>query len=103
MELDKYTRKIVEYKDKDIYIVFYSDTCPYSLKAIELLRRSGKEFKGYRIENRNMMNDILDKLTNTRNLTNYDVSHKTKPIIFHKGEFKGGYTELTNIIEDPSI
>lgn len=96
--MDKFTRKIC--KNKNIYIIFYSDWCMYSIKALKLLQKHKKPFKGYIIEKLTIdIKDILDKLKKTSKITNFDCNHKTRPIIFYNGKYIGGYDKLYNLLE----
>ncbi|QKF94114.1 glutaredoxin [Fadolivirus algeromassiliense] len=93
--MDKYNKKIDLYKNNDIYIIFYSPTCKYSLNAIDLLKYKNKSFKGYDVNKiKGGFYKLLDYLSLWKENTGYIDSHKTKPIIFHKGKFIGGFTEL---------
>lgn len=99
MQIDKYNKKILQYRDKDLFVIFYSPECPYCQKAIELLKTKNMSFKGYNINN---INGGLEKLLYYLNLqekkTKFNVNHKTKPIIFYKGTFIGGFSELEPFI-----
>jgi glutaredoxin len=87
--------KLLKYKD--VYIIFYSDSCGYSTNALELLRNNKLKYKGYEIENiPGGFNFLLSKLKSNKQITNFDENHTTRPIIFYKGKFIGGYTELSN-------
>lgn len=98
---DKYNKKISEYKKDDIFVVFYMDRskCIYSYNTIELLKRKQKSFKGYLVKRGNgkdKLKDLLPCLKKTKTSTHFDIKHHTLPIIFYKGKFIGGYTELKN-------
>jgi glutaredoxin len=95
MTVDKYTNKILENDDK--YIVFYSDWCGYSMKAINTLLEKKIPFKGYKIDKIDgNMTTLLLHLKQTSSLTDFDINHKTRPIVFYKTKYIGGYTELDN-------
>lgn len=99
--LDKFNRKIFEYKDSDIFILFYSPWCQYSKNAIELLKMKGLPFKGYNIDNiKGNIDKILYYLSKNKNATDFDDTHRTRPIIFHKGKFIGGYTDLVKYLDE---
>ena len=85
--------KIKKYNDR--YVIFYDNGCPFSENALELLNESGAKFKSYVISN------ITDSLQNLISYfrkhgapVKFDNNHRTKPIIFYRGKFIGGYTEL---------
>lgn len=93
---NKFIKKILENSDK--YVIFYSDWCGYSIKAIELLKQLEIPFKGYIIEDIGGMNKLLSSLIQKHKKINFDPNHKTRPIIFNKGVFLGGYSELQSLI-----
>lgn len=95
--MDKYTKKILENQDK--YVIFYSEWCGYSKKAIAYLEEKGVPFKGYIIDKiKGNLKELTDNLKKTISLTNFDISHITRPIIFKNGSFLGGYSELVKDI-----
>ena len=82
----------------DYYILFYSERCGYSIRALELLRSSKVKYKAYDIEKKF---DSLDHLLGLLNLIkdiNFNINHQTRPVIFYRGKFIGGYTELVAFI-----
>ena len=93
--MDKYNKKIISYKSSDIYVIFYSPKCKYSVDALELMKHKNKSFKGYNVDKiHGGFGKLLNYLTNNKQSTGFLETHKTKPIIFHKGNFIGGFTEL---------
>jgi glutaredoxin len=95
MSLDPYTKKVLENNDK--YVIFWSPTCGYSQAAIKLLQDKQLSFKSYDIGSiKGGMDKLIMNLSRTSNLTGYTTKHRTKPIIFYKSKFLGGYTELSN-------
>ena len=93
---NKFTKKILDNSDK--YIIFYSDWCGYSINAIKLLQNNNLKFKGYKIDKIDGdINFLIQKLLEEPQL-NFDKNHKTRPIIFYKGKFLGGYSELQNFV-----
>jgi len=95
---DKFSRKVLENNDK--FIIFYSDWCRFSMDAIELLKKSGKPFKGYKIDNiRGGIDRVLASFNNNKEKLEFDTTHKTRPIIFYKGRFIGGFSELKNYLD----
>lgn len=89
--------KVLQYKDNDYYIVFYSKTCIFCQKAFELLRHKKKSYKGYNVDQIGLKR-FTDEFIKNSDLLNYDITHKTKPIIFHKGKFIGGYDKLISYL-----
>jgi len=101
--MDKYNSKILEYKNKDIYVVFYMNRnkCYFSRESIKLLKKQNKNFKAYKIirHPEDKLPKLLHALNNYKDVNGFNPNHKTLPIIFHKGKFIGGYTELTKKIK----
>lgn len=96
---DKYNNKIFQYKNDDIFIIFYSSSCKFCLDAIKLLNSNGLTYKGYNIDNIDGgINELLFFLNKQKDLTQYEKNHKTIPIIFYKGLFIGGFVDLKNYI-----
>ena len=96
--MDKCTKKIIDNDDK--YVIFYSDWCRYSMDAIGLLKDNKKSFKGYKIDKmKGGINKLISCLKKTSNQTEFDTDHMTRPIIFYKGKFVGGYTQLSELLD----
>lgn len=94
---DKFIDKILTNNDK--YILFYSDWCRYSTDALNLLKEKKQPFKGYKIDKINGgMDRLLASLTNHKSDINFNIAHKTRPIIFYKGQFVGGLEELRTLL-----
>jgi|LakMenEpi03Aug12_release.lakeMendotaPanAssembly.Ray.scaffolds.fasta_scaffold204820_4 glutaredoxin len=92
---NKYTNKILQYKNKNIYIIFYSPWCKYSIDAINLLKSKGLSFKGYNIDKiKGEIERLLFYLKQEKDIIKFNENHKTRPIIFHNGKFVGGFTDL---------
>lgn len=100
--IDKYTKKILTNNDK--YVIFYSEWCGYSMKAVKLLENNKLQFKGYKIDKiKGDIDTLVSNLKLTSNLTNFNKKHRTRPIIFKNGKFLGGYTELQNHVKSISV
>lgn len=98
-EPEEANKKIIKNKNNNNYIMFYSPSCGYSMKALELLKNKNVKFKAYKIEKINgSLNGLLNSLNNNHLLDNYNSTnntiHRTKPLIFYQGNFIGGYNEL---------
>ena len=92
---DKYNSKILDYKDKNIFIIFYSSSCKFCVDAINLLKTNNLSFKGYNIDNiKGNKNRLLHYLKQQKTITSFNENHKTIPIIFYKGKFIGGCSDL---------
>lgn len=86
--------------NSDIVIIFYTEDCPYSMNAIELLKQKNIKFKGYKINKiTNSLPEFINilKKLHENNKIDFNLHHKTKPIIFNKTKFVGGYTELLTL------
>lgn len=96
---DKYNKKIMDYKDENVFIIFYSPWCKFCDGAIELLKKENMSFKGYNIDNmKGGMDKLLHYLKKQKSLTNFNEEHKTRPIIFYKGKFIGGLDDLKSYL-----
>lgn len=87
----------------DTYIIFYTDDCYYSQKALGLLKESGVKYKGYDINKIGGLDVLLNILNKNHLLDKYNqahsVRHSTRPCVFYNGQFIGGYTDLQKIIK----
>ena len=100
--MDKYTTKILDNDDK--FVVFYSEWCGYSKSAVDLLKKHKIAHKKYKIDKiKGQLEKLLECFNKTKLLTKYNCDHKTRPIIFHKGKFLGGYDDLVDYIKSKDI
>lgn len=87
-------RKIVN-ADPGSYVIFFVYGCPYSEKALALLREKNVPFKGYDINKIDGgMMKLLTVLNQNSQIVNFNPTHRTKPIIFYDGKYLGGAEEL---------
>ena len=94
----KITDKIIKYKDKDIYIIFFNYNCGCSIMALKLLKEQKKCFKGYNTENiEGNIKRVLQDLKNNHHKIKFRLDHSTIPIIFYKGKFIGGYDDIKSL------
>lgn len=78
------------------FVVFGSDTCPYCLKAYSLLESNNIQYKYIDINGQILSKqDIFKDLYLNRLIPS---SVKTIPIIFYKGRYIGGYTDLRKML-----
>lgn len=97
---DKITAKIKQYANDDIFIIFYSDYCGYCKNAIEMLKTKNKSFKGYDIEQiKGGLDRILYCFSQNSEELEFNITHKTRPVIFYKGKFIGGFTDLQKMLD----
>jgi len=95
-KIDKYNKKILQYKNDDVFIIFYSEWCQYCQKTIELFDKKKLSYKAYDIDKIEGDIEVLLKyLKKWSSITQFNKTHKTRPIIFYKGKFVGGYDDLT--------
>ncbi len=98
--MNKIKEKIIEYKNQDIFIVFFSRDCIYSLKILDFLDNHNIKYKGYDIDNiKGGFKRVLRDLKRSSKITGFKETHKTKPIIFYKGKFIGGHDDTIKYIE----
>lgn len=87
--------------EPNTYIIFFVYECPYSMMALDLLRKSGSKYKGYNINAvKGGMAKLLETFNNNSENINFNKNHKTKPIIFFNKKFIGGYDELSKILKN---
>jgi len=95
LECDKYNNKIKQYKDDDLFIIFYNPDCPYCKNAFKYMEDKGFAYKGYIIDKYPDERDkLLECLMKDKENNGFRSDHTTVPIIFYKGKFVGGYTDL---------
>ena len=95
---EKILNKIMN-AETDVYVIFFDYGCRYSENALELLRKSNVKYKGYQIADiQGGLTELTNILAKNSDKMNYDISHKTKPVIFFNRKFIGGYTELNNLL-----
>ena len=95
--MDNFTKKILEFNG---VVIFYDEFCGFSRAAIDLLVENKIVFKGYKVNKiKGGIESLFMKLIKTKNLTLFNEKHKTRPVIFYKGQFIGGYNELEQQIE----
>jgi glutaredoxin len=102
--MGKATHKILKHKDKYKYVIFYSNGCTYCDSALKLLDKQKILYKKYDIDtigylknkNKSKIQTLLDEFNKNKQLK-FNIKHTTRPIIFKKGIFLGGYN---NLIDD---
>jgi glutaredoxin len=86
--------KIIKHNDK--YVVFYNTWCSFSKKALEKIKESKEPYRLYDIDSvKDGMATILQSLNKGVDKINFNSNHTTSPIIFYKGKYVGGYSDLT--------
>jgi len=81
--------------NKDYFVIFGLSYCQYCKNAKIFLKENNQKYKYYEIDQ--FYNTFLNTLKQTQHKypnINFDIKHKTFPIIFYKGKFIGGYTDL---------
>lgn len=98
--MGKYVDKIIEYKNDNIYVVFYSSSCGYSIKLLNYLKDNSINFKGYDVNIKpNRFTDLLSDLNANSSLIKFNINHRTKPVVFYKGEYVGGADDTIRKLE----
>jgi glutaredoxin len=83
-------------KHKDKLVIFYSPWCPYSKDAVSLARQSGLGYRNYDVDNvPGGFKSILDIFVTRKNEVGFNANYKTRPLVFYKGNFIGGFNELS--------
>ena len=97
---DKFQKKIDINKNKNIYLIFYNKWCFYCMDAFKYLKDKKKSYKGYDIDNiKGGIDYVLKCSKKNKEKTGFNPAHKTKPIIFYKGKFIGGFFELKKLLD----
>lgn len=85
----------IKKNDPNTYIIFYRKNCPYSMKALQLLRNYNFSYKGYDVTSiPNGMSRLLTVLNKNISSLRFNPNHRTVPMIFYNGIFIGGYDDL---------
>lgn len=88
----------------DTYVIFFTYGCPYSERALQLLRNKHVPYKGYDINEINgNMQKLLLILNKNKDLIGFDSNHKTRPVIFLNGKFLGGYDQLSKSFDNNKL
>ena len=91
------TTKVLENIDK--YIIFYSKWCKYSMDALNLLKKKKVSYKSYDIDKiEGNLEYLLEDFKKNKNKIDFDITHRTRPVIFKYGKFIGGFTDLQKIL-----
>jgi glutaredoxin len=95
---NSFVQKVID-APRNQYVIFYKSTCPYSLKALELLKEKKLSYKGYLVEHHVYgMRGVLEAFRSSPTL-GFNSSHTTVPIIFLNQKFIGGYSELKQLLQ----
>jgi len=79
-------------------VIMYSPWCGYSKNALKLLNDKHISHKSVDFDKINAsMIEIRSQLSKDKSLK-FPESYSTRPMIFMKGKFIGGYTDLKNIL-----
>jgi len=82
------------YADKDVFVIFYVEDCPYCNSARELLKESGVKYKGYNIDKLGGLQHLLKIFNKYGDEIKFNSNHHTKPIVFYNNKFLGGCDDL---------
>jgi glutaredoxin len=65
------------------------------MSAIKLLKSNDIQYKKYNLDTfEGGLEHVLDCLIEYKDVVNFDPKHKTRPLVFYKGKFIGGFREL---------
>lgn len=98
-------QEILNPKLKDHYIIFYSEWCPFSMDAIELLTNTRTPYISHIIDTMRIghttgdLKKLLSRFKQYKDVLKFNEKHSTRPIIFYNGKFIGGYQELKKHLE----
>ena len=98
---DEINRKILNNKANDIFIFFYWNTCPHSIAAKSRLKNDKLSYKGYEISKNTEY--VLNCLRDGSDKTGFDRNHRTVPIVFYKGKFIGGNSDLNRYLDSQVV
>lgn len=102
-QCDKYNKKIIDNKDNDIFIIFYSDWCGICKATLDFFKENKLSYKGYNIDKIDgNLNKLIQCLTKKKDITDFNPTHKTRPVIFKKGKFIGGLSDLKKYVKPPN-
>ena len=88
-------------KDTGGYVIFYSEWCGWSMKAVQLLKDAGVKCKGYIIDKIDGdLPFILNRLNINSKKLKFKKNHKTRPLVFKDGKFIGGHDALVEHLKN---
>lgn len=77
------------------WVIFYKNTCMYSIEALKLFKKTNIKVSQFEISNsKEKMISLLIKNKLLKNKSNYTV-----PIIFYKKKYIGGCKELKKLLQ----
>lgn len=79
---------------KNTFVIIYSQWCGYSRNALQLLKDE-KDITRIEIEKTGLS---LQEIIQSLEFANVGMrnGYKTRPLVFYKGKFLGGYNDLVN-------
>lgn len=98
LKVKKLYRKITN-KNKQI-VMFGLSHCGYCKKTLELLKKNKITYKYYSIDDYfNLFFKVLVEVAKYFPNFEINIDHKTVPVIFYKGKFIGGFTEISQYLK----
>lgn len=89
------TNKLYEKINKDYFVIFGLSYCNYCKNAKKYLKDNNLKYKYYQIDDQyTTILKLLEKTNQEHKDIKFDITHKTFPVIFYKGKFVGGYSDL---------
>lgn len=99
--MGKYVEWVLQYKDNDYYIIFYSSNCGYSIRLKNFLKDNNIQYKGYDFAKcPDKWEELLEDLKENAEKISFDINHRTKPIVFFKKEFVGGSDDTIKLLSN---
>ena len=82
------------------YVIFQNDWCKYSRDAVDLLKKKKQNYKKYNIGCE--LNKLVDFFKKEKDI-NFSKDYNTRPLVFYKGGFTGGYTDLVKHLKNKKV
>ena len=97
-KVKKLYKKITN-ENKEIVMFGLSD-CIYCKKTLQLLKKNKITYKYYSIDDYfNLFFKVLVEVAKYFPNFEINIDHKTVPVIFYKGKFIGGFTEISQYLK----
>tara|TARA_B100001996_G_scaffold285566_1_gene225858 strand:+ start:266 stop:514 length:249 start_codon:yes stop_codon:yes gene_type:complete len=74
------------------YTLYIKPTCPYSIKAKQLLKQNNEKVVIYNVDKYGGIDNVYNQLESKGFLHN--IKRRTVPIVFEDGKYIGGFSEL---------
>jgi len=89
-----------ETQEKAEFTVYTKSGCPYCVRAKDLLQSTRRSARVQEIDCDSFLSTPAEKEEFLATMATYcGRSYRTFPMIFHKGQFVGGYSDLVQYLE----